>query len=203
MALAYLLGKPSAKLLKVNLNIPLLLVLSIIPDIDILLMPQMHRGPTHSIITAILVFIPFFVAYRQKTIPYFIALISHSLIGDFLVGGRVMLFWPLTKAEFGLHELGSYYITIENPVNVALELILFLAATAIMLKTKDILQFFQNKKSNLILIIPILTVLLPSAASYPLDVPAVLAFPHLFYLVLFIASVLMVIARSFRKRNSG
>jgi hypothetical protein len=202
MALAYLLGKPSAKLLKVNLNIPLLLVLSIIPDIDILFIPQMHRGPTHSIMTAVLVFIPFFVAYRQKAVPYFIALISHSLIGDFLVGGRVMLFWPLTKAEFGLHELGSYYITIENPVNVALELILFLAATAILLKTRDILQFFQNKKSNLVLIIPILTVLLPSVASFPLDVPTLLAFPHLFYLVLFIASVLMAIIGPFRKRNS-
>jgi hypothetical protein len=203
MALAYLLGKPSAKLLKVNLNIPLLLVLSIIPDIDILFMPQMHRGPTHSIITAVLVFIPFFIVYRQKAVPYFIALVSHSLIGDFLVGGRVMLFWPLTRAEFGLHELGSYYITIENPVNVALELILFLAATAIMLKTRDILQFFQNKKSNLVLIIPILTVLLPSVISYPLDVPALLKLPHLFYLVLFSVSVLMVFVGAFRKRNSG
>ena len=203
MALAYLLGKPSAKLLKVNLSIPLLLVLSIIPDIDILFMPQMHRGPTHSIITAVLVFIPFFIVYRQKAVPYFIALISHSLIGDFLVGGRVMLFWPLTRAEFGLHELGSYYITIENPVNVAFEIILFLAATAIMLKTRDILQFFQNKKSNLVLIIPILTVLLPSVISYPLDVPVLLAFPHMFYLVLFSASVLMVLAGAFRERNSG
>lgn len=203
MALAYLLGKPSAKLLKVKLNISLLLVLAIIPDIDILFIPQMHRGPTHSIITAVLVFIPFFIVYRQKAVPYFIALISHSLIGDFLVGGRVMLFWPLTRAEFGLHELGSYYITIENPVNVALELILFLAATAIMLKTRDILQFFQNKKSNLVLIIPILTVLLPSVVSYPLDVPALLELPHMFYLVLFSASVLMVLAGAFRKRNSG
>ena len=203
MALAYLLGKPSAKLLKVNLNIPLLLVLSIIPDIDILFMPQMHRGPTHSIITAVLVFIPFFIVYRQKAVPYFIALISHSLIGDFLVGGRVMLFWPLTRAGFGLHELGSYYIAIENPVNVALEIILFLAATAIMLKTRDILQFFQNKKSNLVLIIPILTVLLPSVISYPLDVPTLLKLPHLFYLVLFSASVLMAIAGAFRKRNPG
>jgi len=203
MALAYLLGKTSTKLLKVNLNIPLLLVLSIIPDIDILFMPQMHRGPTHSIITAGLVFIPLFIVYRQKAVPYFIALISHSAIGDFLVGGRAMLFWPLTRAEFGLHELGSYYITIENPVNVALELVLFLTATTIMIKTRDILQFFQNKKLNLVLIIPILTVLLPVIVSYPLNVPALLEPPHLFYLVLFSASVLMVLAGAFRKRNSG
>jgi hypothetical protein len=203
MALAYLLGKPSAKLLKVNLNIPLLLVLSIIPDIDILFMPQMHRGPTHSIITAVLVFIPFFIVYRQKAVPYFIALISHSLIGDFLVGGRVMLFWPLTRAEFGLHELGSYYINIENPINVALELALFLIATVIMFKTRDIYQFFRNKKTNIVLIIPIFSVLLPSVVSYPLYVPVLLIPPHLFYLVLFSASVLIVLVGFFKKRNLG
>ena len=49
MALAYLIGKSSAKLLKVNLNIPLILVLSIMPDADILLGTyQLLRGPTHS-----------------------------------------------------------------------------------------------------------------------------------------------------------
>ena len=67
MALAYLLGKASAKLLKVNINIPLILFLSIIPDIDILFdflfNSDMHRGPTHSIIVAIVVFIPFFLLY--------------------------------------------------------------------------------------------------------------------------------------------
>jgi hypothetical protein len=203
MALAYLLGKPSAKLLKVNLNIPLLLVLSIIPDMDILFIPQMHRGPTHSIITATLVFIPIFVVYRQKAVPYFTALISHSLVGDFLVGGRVMLFWPLTKAEFGLHELGSYYINIENPINVALEIALFLIATVIMFKTKDIYQFFGNKKTNIVLIIPIFSVLLPSVVSYPLHVPVLLIPPHLFYLVLFSASVLIVLVGFFKKRNWG
>jgi len=203
MALAYLLGKPSAKLLKVNLNIPLLLVLSIIPDIDILLIPQMHRGPTHSIITAVLVFIPFFVVYRKKAVPYFIALFSHSLIGDFFVGGQVMLFWPLTRAEFGLHDLGSYYINIENPINVALELALFLNATVIMFKTRDIYQFFRNKKTNIVLIIPIFSVLLPSVVSYPLYVPVLLIPPHLFYLVLFSASVLIVLVGFFKKRNLG
>jgi hypothetical protein len=196
MALAYLLGKTSAKLLKVRLNIPLILVLSVLPDIDILLgyllKSEIHRGPTHSIITAILVFIPFFVIYRQKAAPYFAALASHSLIGDFIIGGQLQLLWPLSTNEFGLPELGFPYIDIYSTINITLELILFATALIVMLKTRDILHFFRNNKLNLILVIPIFTVLLPTFASYPLYVPILLMLPHLFYLVLFSISALIV-----------
>jgi membrane-bound metal-dependent hydrolase YbcI (DUF457 family) len=58
MGLAYLIAKASGKLLKVNFNIPLVLVLSILPDIDIIfqffLKSDIHRGPTHSIVVATL-----------------------------------------------------------------------------------------------------------------------------------------------------
>jgi membrane-bound metal-dependent hydrolase YbcI (DUF457 family) len=201
MALAYLLGKASAKLLKVNLNIPLILVLSIIPDIDILFEPliaDIHRGPTHSIIAAIVVFIPFFLLYRQRATPYFAAVASHSLIGDFLIGGQIQLLWPLSTNEFGLHELGFPYINIYDPINIALEFTLFAIALVVMLKTRDLFHFFRNNKLNLILIIPIFTVLLPTFAGYPLSVPILLVLPHLFYLVIFSIAVLLVF---FRKRT--
>jgi hypothetical protein len=197
MALAYLLSKASGKLLKVNFNIPLILVLSLIPDIDIvfefLLKTPLHRGPTHSVVAAILVFIPFFILYRQKAAPYFVALASHSLIADFLIGGQLQLLWPLSTSEFGLHELGFPYIDIYGPINIALEFTLFIIALILMLKTRDILRFFQNNKLNLTLIIPISTVLLPTFLSYPLYVPILLVLPHLFYLVLFSISVLIVL----------
>jgi hypothetical protein len=192
MALAYLLGKASAKLLKVSLNIPLILVLSVIPDIDILfdflLRSEIHRGPTHSIITTILVFIPFFVLYRQKAMPYFAALASHSLIGDFLIGGQIQLLWPLSTNEFGFAGISIY-----NTISIALELTLFAVALIVMLKTRDLFRFFRNNKLTLLLIIPIFTVLLPTFASYPLNVPILLVLPHLFYLVLFSISVLIVL----------
>ena len=194
MALAYLMSKASGKLLRVNFNIPLILVLSIIPDIDILfgflLQSDIHRGPTHSIIVAILVLIPFFMLYRQKAIPYFAALASHSLIGDFFIGGQLQLLWPLSSNEFGLP-----YINIYNPINIALEFTLFTIATIIMFKTRDITRFFRNSKLNLLLAIPIFTVLLPTFASYPLSVPILLLLPHLFYLVLFSSSVLIVASK--------
>jgi membrane-bound metal-dependent hydrolase YbcI (DUF457 family) len=206
LALAYLLAKASGKLLKVNFNIPLVLVLSIIPDIDIifefLLKSPIHRGPTHSIIMAILFFIPFFVLYRQKATPYFAALASHSLIGDFFIGGQLQLLWPLFTNEFGLPELGLPYISIYSPINVALEFTLFAIATVIMLKTRDIFRFFRNSKLNLILAIPIFTVLLPTFVGYPLRVPILLVLPHLFYLVLFSISVLIVV-RGILNRQKG
>ena len=197
MALAYLLGKASGKLLNVNFNIPLILVLSIIPDIDILFdflfNSDIHRGPTHSVIMAILIFIPFFVLYRKKSVPYFVALASHSLIADLIIGGNLQLLWPLSASEFGLYELGFPYIDIYSPINIAIEFTLFIVAFSVMLKTRDILQFFQNNKLNLVLVIPIFTVLLPTLASYPLTVPILLVLPHLFYLLLFSISVSIVL----------
>jgi hypothetical protein len=197
MALAYLLGKPAAKLLKVSLNIPLILVLSIIPDADILLgVEELHRGPTHSVIAAIVVFIPVFAIYRRKAVPYFLALISHSLIADFFIGGKIMLFWPLSSNLYGNYW---FYTSIWSITNVALEWTLFAIATLIMFKTGDLRLFFQNRKSNLLLAIPIVTVLLPTFVSYPLQVPIVLMPPHLFYLVLFSVSVLIVLVEILKK----
>ena len=209
MSIAYLLGKGSSKPLRYKPNIPLLLVLSIIPDADIifdlLTGTQLHRGPSHSVVIAIVAFIPFFIVYRKKAIPYFLALISHSLIGDFFIGGQVQLLWPFSTTQFGLHELGSYYISIFNPLNIILELVLFVVATAVLFKTGDTQVFFENKKSNLILVIPIFTVLLPTTIGFPFSASIILTEPflalaHLFYLVLFSIAVLKVLSSVHKHR---
>lgn len=197
MGIAYLLAKASGKLLKVNFNIPLVLVLSILPDIDIIFQflfgSNIHRGPTHSIIVAILVFIPVFIIYRKKAMPYFAALASHSLIADFFIGGQIQLLWPLSTREFGLPELGFPYISINSPINVVLEFTIFVIATVVMFKTRDIHVFFKKRKINLVLAVPIFTVLLPTFVGYPIHVPFLLVLPHLFYLVLFAIAVLIVL----------
>jgi membrane-bound metal-dependent hydrolase YbcI (DUF457 family) len=201
MGLAYLIAKASGKLLKVNFNLPLVLVLSILPDIDIifefLLKSDIHRGPTHSIVAATLVFIPIFIIYRQRATPYFAALASHSLIGDFLIGGQIQLFWPLSTQEFGLPELGFPLITIDSSINIALELTIFALATIVMFKTRDMRVFLRKSKLNLVLVIPIFTVLLPTFAAYPLYVPILLVLPHLFYLVVFAIAVLIALENRF------
>jgi membrane-bound metal-dependent hydrolase YbcI (DUF457 family) len=210
MAIAYLLGKGSSKALHLKLNLPILLVLSLLPDIDIVydLMTgsNLHRGPTHSIVAAIIIFTPLLIIYGKKAIPYFLALISHSLIGDFLIGGGLQLLWPFSTTQYGLHELGSYYIGITDPVNIALELSIFAIATLVLYKSGDWRVFFKSKKSNLVLIIPITTVLLPSTIGYPFSAPLLLTEPplaiaHLFYLLLFSIAVLKTLFYVFKKPN--
>jgi membrane-bound metal-dependent hydrolase YbcI (DUF457 family) len=191
MALGYLLGKASSKFLKVNFNIPAVLVLSILPDIDILFPFIQHRGPAHSIIVALIVFIPFFAVYHQRVLPYFFALISHSL-GDFFIGGQIQLFWPVTRQVYG------FDISMQSLTNIALEWILFLTSILIMFKSKDLFVLFRAKTSNLLLAIPTFTVLLPTFLNFPLKVPALLVLPHLVYLVMFSVSILIAIPKFFR-----
>lgn len=204
MALGHILGKTSSKLLKTNLNIPLVLTLSIIPDIDILaehvpaLAPILqHRGATHSLVVSFIIFIPFFAVYRKTAVPYFIALIQHALIGDYLTGAGLQLLWPISQQRFGL--AGASIMSAEN---VALEFSLFVLSIAILLITRDIVRLFQAHRSNLILMIPLFTVLLPIFLSYPLSVPAWLIVPHLVYMVLFAASVILELPRFFRCQRS-
>jgi membrane-bound metal-dependent hydrolase YbcI (DUF457 family) len=180
------------------------MVLSIIPDIDIIFdlftRAQIHRGPTHSVIVAIVAFIPFFVIYRKKAVPYFLALISHSLIGD-LPGGGLQLLWPISNAKFGF----PIRISVFNPLSVLVELVLFVFALLVLNRSGDWRVFFSSGKSNLLLIIPIFTVLLPTTIGYPFSAPLVLTEPvlavaHLFYLVLFSIAVLKTLGSVFKVR---
>jgi membrane-bound metal-dependent hydrolase YbcI (DUF457 family) len=101
-AIGYILAKLTSKMTKTKFNVALILTLSVIPDVDILIPPIVHRGPTHSILMAFIVFIPIFALYHKNALPYFAALIQHSLISDYVAGGKVQLLWPLTTQTFGL-----------------------------------------------------------------------------------------------------
>lgn len=192
LAFGYVLGKATAKLLKTEINIPLVLTLSIIPDIDLIIPFLEHRGPTHSIVTAFVAFVPIFAIYNKKAMPYLSALIQHSIIGDLIAGGRVQLLWPLTTGYYGI-EMG-----IKSQTNIAIELTIFLTSIILMLKTKDIAKLIQPRNSNLILTIPTFTVLLPTFLNFPLDVPTWLIPPHLVYISIFSASIIVDIFKSTR-----
>jgi len=192
MALGYILGKASAKFLKKDINVAAVMVLSVIPDIDILVPIIQHRGPTHSLITALVIFLPILAIYSLKAVPYLLALISHSMISDYFIGGQIQLFWPLTTQHYGLS------ISIQSQINITLEWAFFLASMIIMFKAKDIFAFFRSSNSNLLLAIPTFTVMLPTFLGFPLNVPAWLLLPHLFYVSLFCASMIMVVLHSYR-----
>jgi len=185
MALGYILSKASAKLLKTDLNLAIVLTLSVIPDIDILIPFLEHRGPTHSIALALLAFTPVLAIYRKRSVPYLLALVQHSLVGDYLIGGQTQLLWPMATPSYGLG------IRIHSQTNTILEWALFLTSTGIMLKTRDAATLIQPHNSNLILSIPTFTVLLPTFFSYPLEVPVWLIPPHLVYMIIFATSLMI------------
>jgi len=184
LALGYLSGKTASKILNVNINIPLLFLMSVLPDIDLLIPGLHHRGPLHSAILFSLLFLPIFILYKKRAIPYFLALTQHILIGDFLTG-QTQVLWPITTNWYGLG------IEIMSLTNVLVEWALFLTSTATLFKTKDAWLLFQQHPSNMILAIPVLTVLLPASVRFPLYVSLELLMPHLIYIALFTLSILI------------
>jgi len=184
-ALGYLTGKLAAKSLDVKVSLPLLFLASVFPDIDILIPGLVHRGPLHSVILFCLVFIPIFAIYKKRAAPYFVAVIQHIIIGDYLIGGNLQLLWPLTTSTYGFH------IGITSLTNIVLEWSLFLISMVFMIKTSDIFFMFKHHTSNMILAIPVLSVLLPTVISFPLYVPLALLVPHIVYLILFTIPIII------------
>ena len=197
LSLAYLTAKICASPLKVKLNLPLIFLLGLIPDIDLLIervIPNLpHRGPLHSMIILTIAFVPVFVIYKKISIPYFAALMQHILIGDFLTGGGIQLFWPITQMWYGIGT------PMASLTNILLEWFSFLMACAIMLATRDMHKLLKSHQSNLLLLVPTLTVLLPSFFYFPLPVPLLLLIPHLVYLGLFVASLLIFLKSSLKR----
>jgi hypothetical protein len=184
LAVGYLTGRAVGKLLKVNPNISLLLLASVIPDIDLLIPGLEHRGPTHSLIIFLILLIPSILLHGKKAVPYFIALAQHSLIGDYITGSTQLL-WPLTPHLYGIG------IEIASLPNLFLEWGFFLIFMALAYKTKDIQLLFRHHPSNLLLSIPLFAVLLPTVLNFPTHVPLELLLPHLTYLTLFTFSIIM------------
>jgi len=166
-------------------NIPLLFVVSIVSDADLLIPGLRHRGPTHSLVVFLLFSIPLFILYGKRVLPYFTALAQHSFIGDYLMGGGVQILWPLSPHWYHLR------IAMASIVSILAEWILFLLFLITLLRTKDAQTLFRVHSSNLLLFIPVFTVLLPSLFNFPLLVPSELLIPHMMYLGMFIASILI------------
>jgi membrane-bound metal-dependent hydrolase YbcI (DUF457 family) len=192
-ALGYLAGKGSSSLLKVKINIPLLLVLAVLPDIDLFLQQFddllfMHRGATHSIVTFTVLMIPFFIKYRKQAIPYYAVLLSHSLIGDFFTGG-IELFWPVSQIW-----VGNFLVEIGSLTDVAVEFSLFAVSTALMFKAGDLQRLLKPKKYNWILLIALGAVVGPMLArtrGFESSLPLLLVPPSIFWVVLLFSSLLI------------
>lgn len=179
-----------------RVNIPLVLVMSVIPDIDLVFHFVRHRGPFHSIVLATAFFVPVFFMWRKASLPYLVALLQHSLLGDFFIGGKTQLLWPLTPEIYGTD------ISITSPISITLEWLLFITATLVMLKTRDVRTFFRPNNSNLILVIPMLALLVPMFLLSPSPIPVALMPPHVVYLALFAISLMVDLSKRRLNLNS-
>ena len=100
LALGYFSALATSKYTGNKMNIPIVWVFSMLPDLDRFFFRYLiHRGPSHSIVVAVVAFIPLLLIFRQG-LPYLAALMSHTLIGDYFVG-QTQMFWPLSKVWYG------------------------------------------------------------------------------------------------------
>jgi membrane-bound metal-dependent hydrolase YbcI (DUF457 family) len=183
LAIGYLTAKTLAKLLQTEIDIPTVMMLSIIMDIDLLVPKLLHRGPTHSLIIIGLASIPLFFLKGKSIFPYLLALAQHSFIGDFLTGDGVTAFWPLSHKFYGLG------VKMLSFTNVLAEGSAFLAAFTLLLLSKDITTMFNPKKTSLLLIFPLGTVF--PVIIGQLAVPTELLIPH--YLLFILLSGVLII----------
>lgn len=146
-ALGYLAGKGASKLFNVKVNLPLLLAVSVIPDVDLLFIFMSHRGLTHSIIVIGLLAIPFAVKYKKAILPYLAAVLSHIFIGDLMPSGVAYL-WPISKAKFGFFDFALSSLTM-----AIVELALFFITLLLMYKQKDLQTLLKPGNKNWLLII--------------------------------------------------
>ncbi len=137
-----------------KLFIAMILMLGIAPDIDLLLRSfgVIHHTLTHSFFFWLIVFTPFFAVFRQKTVPYFVAVAQHFAFGDFLVG-NVMIFWPFSPTYFGLN------IAMTSMLDVALETAGLLLAAGISYYKDDLRRMLSIDIRNLLMFLPLLALL--------------------------------------------
>lgn len=168
---------------------PILLTVSVIPDIDLLLSPIIkHRTITHSLIFYLLVSLPFFVIYLKKTTPYFLALISHSLIGDvFFLGTQ--LFWPFSEKSIYIRQVATI-----NQFNIILEIVLFIICMVLMIVTKDMKKMIVKKNTSYWLI-PLFSVLGPFFLNTGIysNLPSLLIVPSLIFASIFLYKIIFSI----------
>ncbi|MFY3740869.1 MAG: membrane-bound metal-dependent hydrolase YbcI (DUF457 family) [Candidatus Nitrosomirales archaeon] len=155
MCWGYLTGKASSSLLRVNANPYLLMFLAALPDIDLLLgiVGINHRTWTHSILLWSVVFVPFFVIYRKRSVPYFIAPIQHIIFGDAIVGAWNRPFYPLSHFNFALgYSLFSIEVVALEAAGLAIFLLLTLATK------RARISFFVNSNRKVLAVLPLVLV---------------------------------------------
>jgi len=180
----------------IKLNLALLFTVSVLPDFDLVLFRFIkHRGPLHSLLFSLVICLPFIVRYKKKAIPYFVALLSHSLVGDIFTGGAE-LFWPFSTDLIYISNL-----SVTGIVSVGMEIAIFVASTLALIINKDFQRLLITKTSWVYWMLPIGAVMGPIFLTFDqfYHLPLLLVAPGLFYIVLFFYSIICSINKNDKK----
>lgn len=108
--------------------LPLVFLASNAPDVDVFFEPFIvHRGVTHSVVLALVAVIALYLFFKGG-LPYAAALLTHSLIGDY-VTGPTQLFWPFPGwfgAPWNLYLTGGFQLGVELLLMMVMLLHLYL-----------------------------------------------------------------------------
>ena len=150
-----------------KLFVPAILLLGILPDADLLLsnLGVVHRTFTHSFFFWIIIFLPLFIIFRLKSVPYFVAVVQHFAFGDLLMG-KVMIFWPFSTSQVGFN------IAMPSLIDVSLEITGLILALGIIVYSGDLKRLFSVNKSNILMVLPLLA-LLTSALFFASHWPSI------------------------------
>jgi membrane-bound metal-dependent hydrolase YbcI (DUF457 family) len=113
----------------------------------------MHRAITHSFFFWFIIFVPLFIIFRLKSVPYLVAVVQHFAFGDLLMGGGVMIFWPFSSSFVGFN------FAMPSVVDVALETAGLLLAAGIIVGYGDLRRLLSVDKINILMLLPLLALL--------------------------------------------
>jgi len=135
-----------------NLNVALILTLSILPDIDVVIPFIPHRGPTHSVVVFIIVFIASLIYKKGRYAPYMASYASHR-VSDAFTGsyyGRTQLLWPLSRTWLPLYPK----IIMGSTLEASIETAFMLMAGMVLLYTGDYKKLVDFSPGNYLLFMP-------------------------------------------------
>ena len=137
-----------------KLIVPLILLVGILPDADLLLgsIGVMHRTFTHSFFFWFIIFVPLFIIFRLKSVPYFVAVVQHFAFGDLLMG-KVMILWPFSLSLVG------FGFGMPSVVDVILETAGLVLAAGIVVYSGDLRRLLSVDKRNILMLLPLLALI--------------------------------------------
>ncbi len=141
LALGYFSGFLYKKITGKDFNLIVIWVFSLMPDLDLFIPGVVHRGPTHSIVFALLFFAPVLYFYRDSW-PYLVSLLSHTLIGDYFTANGCQLIWPINASWFRY----EYALSPGNIMLLYLEGFLFITMLGFLAAERISLSEWRTRK---------------------------------------------------------